>query len=91
LLFDWDPAKAASNELKHGVSFAEAATVFDADHAVYEPDPGHSTGEERFRVTGESENGRLLVVTFTDRGEVTRLISAREATRSEKRHYAARR
>lgn len=88
MLFDWDPAKAASNQRKHRVSFAEARTVFNHPRTVYEPDPEHSLHEERFRATGKSARGRLLVVTFTDDGNITRLISAREATRREKRRYA---
>ncbi|HEY0035271.1 MAG TPA: BrnT family toxin [Longimicrobium sp.] len=88
MLFDWDPEKAASNELKHGVSFDEAATVFRDRHAVHEPDPEHSIGEERFRATGLSRAGRLLVVAYTEDGDVTRLISARKATRREKRRHA---
>jgi uncharacterized DUF497 family protein len=91
LLFDWDPAKAASNYRKHRVSFKEAQAVFRDRQGVHEPDPGHSIGEERFRVPGESRPGRVLVVIYTERADVTRLISAREATRSEKRHHAERR
>jgi uncharacterized DUF497 family protein len=90
-VFIWDPAKAASNERKHRVSFEEAEMVFRDRYGVHEPDPGHSIGEERFRVTGESRPGRVLVVVYTERADVTRLISAREATRSEKRRHAERR
>lgn len=88
MLFDWDPAKAASNQRKHRVSFAEARTIFNHPRTVYEPDPEHSFNEEPFRATGESALRKLLVVTFTDDGDITRLISAREATRREKRRYA---
>lgn len=88
MLFDWDPAKAASNELKHDVSFEEARTVFDDPETAYVADPEHSVGEERFRATGQSDLGRLLVVAFTDDGDIVRLISARIATRRERRHYA---
>lgn len=87
-MFDWDPAKAASNLLKHHVSFEEARTVFDDQHAVYELDLEHSVGEERFRATGESGSGRLIVVTYIEDGHETRLISAREPTRRERRRYA---
>jgi uncharacterized DUF497 family protein len=88
LRFEWDPVKAVRNERKHGVTFEEAETVFDHLHTLYEPDPEHSVGEERFRATGESKVRRLIVVTYTESGNVTRLISAREATRRERRRYA---
>jgi uncharacterized DUF497 family protein len=88
LQFDWDPAKAASNEVKHDVSFDEAATVFRDRHGVHEPDPEHSIGEERFKAIGLSRAGRLLVVVYTEDGDATRLISARKANRSEKRRHA---
>jgi uncharacterized DUF497 family protein len=91
LPYEWDPAKAASNVRKHGVSFEEAKTVLDHPRTRYEPDWEHSVGEERFRATGPSRSGKLLVVIFTASGEVTRLISARTATRREKRGYAEQR
>jgi uncharacterized DUF497 family protein len=85
--FEWDDAKAESNELKHGVSFVEAMTVFADPLALTGYDPDHSVGEDRYITMGLSAAGRLLVVSHTDRGEAVRIISAREATRTERRDY----
>jgi uncharacterized protein len=85
--FEWHPAKAERNQAKHGVSFDEAETVFDDPLYVGFPDPAHSVGEQRFLLLGRSFRGRLLVVAHTDRGQVTRLISAREMTKRERRIY----
>lgn len=85
--FDWDPDKASSNLSKHGVSFDEARTVFEDDLFVAFGDPDHSEGEDRYLIMGQSAEGRLLVVAYTERGRRTRLISAREATRKERRAY----
>ena len=85
--FEWDPAKAAANLSKHGVSFEEAATTFQDPLARIHDDPDHSTSERREIVVGHSSQGRLLVVSFTDRGSNIRLISARPATRRERGDY----
>jgi uncharacterized protein len=85
--FDWDPKKAASNEAKHGVSFEEAATVFGDPLSDTYNDPDHSWQERRFIIIGTSAQGRLLFVAHTDDGEIVRLISAREATRKERKFY----
>jgi uncharacterized protein len=85
--FEWDPAKAAANLAKHGVSFQEAATAFGDPLAMNMPDPSHSAAEERFLVLGMSNQQRLLVVAYAERGPRTRLISARTATRRERNHY----
>jgi len=92
LRFEWDPAKAAANEHKHGVSFPEAQTVFSDEHALLLDDPDHSEGEDRFILLGLSAALRLLVVVhcYQESEDTIRLISARKATRSERRHYAAR-
>lgn len=84
---EWDENKAATNLSKHGVSFGEAKTVFDDPLFIAFADPDHSIGEKRLIVMGESSKGRLLVVAYTERSQVTRLISAREATRKERRFY----
>ncbi len=84
---EWDENKAATNLSKHGVSFDEAKTVFDDPLFIAFGDPDHSIGEKRLIVMGESSKGRLLVVAYTERSQVTRLISAREATRKERRFY----
>jgi uncharacterized protein len=85
--FEWDPDKADRNLGKHGVSFHEAATVFDDPLAMTYFDPDHSEEEERFLTFGHSGNGRLLVVSHTDREDRTRIISARQATRKERQAY----
>ena len=85
--FEWDPEKAAENERKHGVSFDEAATAFGDPLSLTIPDPDHSEQEDRFILLGESFRARLIVVVHTDRGDRIRLISARLATRNERRSY----
>ena len=87
LTFEWDPDKARENERKHGVRFAEAATVFGDPLSVTVPDPDHSVGEARFLTIGMSHQQRLLVVAHADRDDVVRLISARAATRVERKVY----
>lgn len=83
----WDAAKAASNELKHGVSFHEASTVFGDWLALTIEDPNHPGAEYRFVTFGAASTGRLLVVVHADRGPVTRIISARQMTPAERRAY----
>jgi len=85
--FEWDPEKGVANFRKHGVSFEEATTVFGDPMAMNMPDPDHSLTEERFVLLGLSHRLRLLVVAYAERGTRTRLISAREATRKERRQY----
>jgi uncharacterized protein len=85
--FDWDENKAASNLLKHGVSFDEAKTVFDDPLYVDFYDPAHSDDEDRYLIVGESNQRRLLIVSYTQRGSLIRLISAREVTRTEREVY----
>jgi uncharacterized DUF497 family protein len=85
--FEWDPEKAARNLTKHGVSFAEAATVFGDPLAITYFDPDHSDEEDRFLTFGHSSDGELLVVSHTDRDDRTRIISARRATRKERKQY----
>lgn len=86
--FEWDPDKAARNIAKHGVAFSEAATVFGDPLALTFFDPDHSNDEDRYLTFGDSIEGRLLVVSHTDRGNRTRIISARVATRRERKIYA---
>ncbi|MGF1672788.1 MAG: BrnT family toxin [Rivularia sp. (in: cyanobacteria)] len=85
--FDWDKNKAARNQSKHGVSFEEAKTVFDDPLYVDFYDPDHSQDEERYLIVGESNRGRLLIVSYTERGDSIRLISAREVTQTERKAY----
>lgn len=92
LEFTWDPAKAASNVTKHGVSFAQAATVLADALALTVFDEAHSEFEERWFTLGMSSEGKLLAVshTYTATGPASakaRIISAREATRNERRQY----
>lgn len=85
--FEWHNAKAAANLRKHGVSFDEAATVFEDTLSHVFPDSDHSDAESRFLIIGLAHTGRILVVSHTDRGENVRIISAREATRKERIFY----
>ena len=92
IAFEWNPAKAAENQRKHGISFEEASTAFLDDHALIILDPDHSgPGEERFVLMGFSDSARLLIVVHCLRrsGRVIRLISARRATKREAKQYAA--
>ncbi len=85
--FEWSENKAASNLSKHGVSFEEAKTVFEDPLYVDFYDPDHSEDEERYLIVGQSSRGRLLIVSYTERGDSIRLISARELTRTERSAY----
>lgn len=85
--YEWDQEKAASNLEKHGVSFEEAGTVFSDPLYVDFYDPDHSVDEHRYLIIGQSTQGRLLIVSYTERDKVLRLISAREVTSSERRAY----
>jgi uncharacterized protein len=85
--FEWNSAKAKANLAKHGVSFDEALTVFSDPLGRLLDDPDHSR-KARFVLLGESTARRCLAVAFTDRGaDRIRLISARKATRLERRQY----
>lgn len=85
--FEWDNKKAESNLKKHQVSFEEAATVFGDPLAITFRDPDHSVGEIRYITFGISQNGVLLVLSHTYRSELVRIISARCATRAERKIY----
>ncbi len=85
--FEWDPRKAAANLKKHGVSFEEAITTFGDPLSLNMPDPDHSEGEQRFIVLGTSARSRRVVVSYTERPPRTRIISARLASRPERRQY----
>ncbi len=87
LRFEWDPEKAAENLANHGLSFEEAATVFGDPLGRIVDDPRHSTDEPRYVLLGHSERQQLLAVMFTERAKAIRLISARKATRRERREY----
>lgn len=85
--FEWDDTKAETNLRKHGVSFAEATTAFADPLAVIFSDPDHSVDELREILVGYSERNRLLLVSFTERGEHVRIISARVASPGERRKH----
>jgi uncharacterized protein len=87
LFFSWDDRKAATNVRKHGVSFEEAATIFKDPLLITVPDPRHSNGEERFFSIGRSRHDQLISVAHTEAGNRIRIISARKATRKERRTY----
>ena len=87
LNFEWDARKSVSNLAKHRVSFEEATAVFADPLGRIMSDPRHSVGEERYVLLGVSLRRRLLAVMYTERGDVIRLISARVATRQERRDY----
>jgi uncharacterized protein len=85
--FEWDDLKAASNFRKHGVSFEEAKTVFDNPLATIFDDDEHSIDEQREIIIGYSEENRILLVSFAERPNAIRIISARPATRREREDY----
>ena len=86
--FEWDGDKAETNIVNHdGVTFFEAVTVFTDPLSVICDDDEHSTDERRFLTIGRSDRGRILIVSYTERGLVTRIISAREAEPKESRAY----
>lgn len=85
MLFEWDPAKAASNLRKHGVSFEEAVSCFADEHARFYPERRH---HDRFILVGLSARGRLVFTVHAEyEGDRIRIISARLATRPERRRY----
>jgi len=85
--YEWDPEKDRINREKHGVSFAEASTVFVDPLQVTVPDERHSIKEFRFRTIGYTATSRLVIVAHTDREERIRIMTAREATHRERRQY----
>ena len=87
LIFEWDVEKARANVRKHRVSFEEAATVLGDPLSITISDPLHPKEEERSVIIGRSHRGRTLVVVHTERGERIRIISARSASRGERRQY----
>jgi uncharacterized DUF497 family protein len=89
LHFEWDPTKAAANERKHGVTFEEAQSVFADERARLIDEPDHSEDEDRFILLGISSSLRVLVVVHCYRADdnIIRIISARKATREERRFY----
>ena len=87
LSYEWDKRKESSNIKDHGVSFHEASTVFLDVFSMTFYDPDNSDCEDRFITLGIATTGKLLFISHTDRGTVTRIISAREATKKEREGY----
>jgi uncharacterized DUF497 family protein len=87
LIFEWDDNKGTANAIKHGVAFTEAGTIFGDEQSITIPDFKHSRKEPRFITMGMSQNGRLLIVIHTERGNHLRIISARPASRKERKQY----
>ena len=89
LRFEWDENKNAGNIEKHGLSFEEAKEVFDDNNAILFDDPDHSIDEERFLIIGVIKSNKICIVShcYRDGDNVIRLISAREAVKSEKETY----
>lgn len=86
-VFEWDSNKNDLNIKKHGIDFADAIEVFSDGRAVIRYDVAHSEDEERYLAVGMLRNVLIAAVVFTDRNMVTRIISARKATREETRDY----
>lgn len=84
---EWDESKNRLNQKNHQASFEEAATVFDDPLALITPDDEHSFSEKRYHIIGETVLGDVLIVTYTERGDKIRIISARTPTRRELRDY----
>lgn len=89
ITFTWDNKKNSANTHKHGISFDEAKSVFYDDNARLMHDPDHSESEERFLILGLSEKLNMLVVChcYRENDEIIRIISARKATKNEKKQY----
>jgi uncharacterized protein len=85
--FEWDEDKAKKNILKQQVPFNEAKTVFDDPFYIDFYDPDHSIDEDRYLIVGQSNRGRILIVSYTERASSIRLVSAREVTRQERKVY----
>ncbi len=87
LSFEWDPGKAKKNVEIHRVSFDEASTAFQDSLSLTIYDPLHSEEEDRFVLIGNSTRNRLLVIIHTERGNTIKIISARKATKNERKQY----
>ncbi|NET55521.1 MAG: BrnT family toxin [Symploca sp. SIO2E6] len=87
LQFEWDTNKATVNYQKHGISFDEAKTVFNDPFSITIADSEHSLDEDRYIDIGLSARGKVLVVVYTERKSIIRIISCRSATARERRTY----
>ena len=88
IAFEWDTDKARTNVRKHSVTFEEARSCFYDPHQIAFYDPDHSDDEERELLIAHSNQGRILIVSYTIRNDVIRIISARKSTKSEETRYA---
>ncbi|MBF0200628.1 MAG: BrnT family toxin [Desulfamplus sp.] len=86
-IFEWDENKAERNKRDHKISFDEAQTVFLDDLSLMKIDTDHSETEERLLIIGNSIKNRIIVVSHAERGDNIRIISARKATRNERKQY----
>ena len=86
--FEWDENKNQTNQKKHGISFEEAKEVFFDDDAILFDDPEHSKGEERFLIIGLIQKEKICIVShcYRDKENTIRIISARKATKNEKKY-----
>ena len=87
LTFEWDEEKDLYNQRKHGVGFDEAKSVFNDPRSITIADEQHSDEEDRYIDIGISSRGRLIVVSYTERGANIRIISCRKATKTERKTY----
>ncbi len=87
MIFEWHSLKAEENIRKHNISFEEASTIFGDILSYTIVDPDHSLGEERFITIGQSVTGKILIVSHTERENRIRIISARLATKKERKFY----
>ena len=89
LIFEWDEEKNTINKKKHGLSFETAKEVFYDEHAVLFDDPEHSVNEERFLIIGMTKSAKICIVShcYRNADNIIRLISARQATKHEKKLY----
>ncbi len=88
--FEWDEAKAVANLKKHKISFEQAKTVFADPFSVTVDDPKHSIAERRFVDIGTAADGKILIVSYTQRGAKIRIISCRKSTKAEREIYEER-
>jgi len=85
--FIWDKNKAKLNLVKHNLSFEEAATVFTDPLAFVFDDVEHTRKEQRALIIGHTSKNKVIIVSFTERNQHIRIISARKATKKEKQDY----
>ena len=88
--FEWNANKAVVNLSKHSISFDEAKTVFQDPFYIVFDDPDHALKEDRYIIIGQSAQHRLLLISYAERGDAVRIISARKATRTERALYEER-